>query len=118
MLVFVKIGLRLGVLTRVVVHVLQHVRDRSLALSVDAASKLANKTDLLVVTQPLGSCYKTLGTNGGRNAVGRGTRAVSVEISENRQHCFGKANVLGALLVHLVDQFVFRVSERSHQVTV
>jgi hypothetical protein len=107
-----------GILTRVVVHVLQHVRNRSLTLSVDAASEFANQTDLLVVTQPLGGGYKTLGTNGGRDAVGRCTRAVSVEIPKGCQHCFGRADVLGALLVHLVDQFVLWVSERSHQVTV
>jgi hypothetical protein len=82
----VTFGLLLGILTRVVVHVLQHVRDRSLALSVDTTGELANKTDLLVVTQPLSSCYKTLRTNGGRNTERRGTRAIGVEIPGRCQH--------------------------------
>jgi hypothetical protein len=108
----------LGILTRVVVHVLQHVSDGSLALGVDTTSKLANQSDLLVVTQPLGRRYKTLGTNGGRNTKRRSTGAIGVEVSVSCQHSAGKVDVWGALLVHLVDQFVLRVSETSHQITV
>jgi hypothetical protein len=110
--------LRSGVLTRVVVHVLQHVGDRSLALSVHAASKLADEADLLVVAQPLGSCYKTLGTDGGGNTKWRGARAIGVKVPVSCQHSASKVDVQGALLVHLVDQFVLRVGKRSHQVTV
>jgi len=107
----------LGILTGVIVHVLQHVRDRSLTLGVNAAGKLANKTDLLVVTKPLGSRDKTLGTNGGGNTERRGARAIGVEVPESCQHSSCSVGVLGALLVHLVNKFVLRVGERPHQVT-
>lgn len=49
-----------GRLTRVVIHVLEHICDCCLTLSVDAASELADQTDLLVVTKPLGGCNKAL----------------------------------------------------------
>ena len=109
---------RANILTRVVVHVFKHICDSSLALSIHAASKFADETDLLVVTQPLGGRYKTLRTNGGGNTKRRGARAIGVEIPVNCQYSAGNVDVRGVLLVHLVDQFVLRVSERSHQVTV
>ena len=83
-------------------------------MSVHAASEFADKTDLLVVTQPLGGRYKTLRTNGGGNTKRRGARAIGVEIPVNCQYSAGNVDVRGVLLVHLVDQFVLRVSERSH----
>jgi len=56
-------------LTRVVVHVLEHVRDGRLTLSVNTASKFANEADLLVGTKPVCGRNETLRANGGRYAV-------------------------------------------------
>ena len=66
------------VLTRVVIHVLQHVRDRSLTLGVDTTSELANETNLLVGTKPVCGCNKALRANGSRDTVGRCTRTIGL----------------------------------------
>lgn len=59
----------LVLLTRVVIHVLQHVRDRRLTLSVDATSKLADESNLLVGTKPVCGCDETLRANSSRDTV-------------------------------------------------
>ena len=56
-------------LTGVVVHVLEHVCDRGLALSVHTTSKLSNEPNFLVGTEPVCGCNETLRANGSRDAV-------------------------------------------------
>jgi hypothetical protein len=101
-------------LTGVVVHVLEHVRDRRLTLGVDTTSELTNEANLLVSTKPVGSCNKTLRANGSRNAVGRCTGAIalgkrSAEIHTDFTWRAGSAYV--EVLMHLVHEFVLWIGK-------
>lgn len=81
----IEVGMNVKRLTRVVVHVLEHIRDRGLALGVDTTGKLAEQTNLLVVSEPLGGCHETLGADGSRDAVWRRSRSISITREYVRQ---------------------------------
>jgi hypothetical protein len=85
-----------------------------LALCIDTSSELSDDANLLVGTEPVGSCYETLGANGCRDTDSRRAGAVTLQESISWDTSFYvecRQSTHIEILVHLVDKLVLGIGK-------